>query len=215
MAERGKNFHLSRNIIASYSMKIVLIVTIILAIWKREWIWVLMCFVGIIIGFIPMILKHDIKVTLPWSVELLIATILALNMGGILLNAYYTIPGYAGLFQFFTSILVAFFAFAVIFILDQYWDGLKMDKYAMAFVVVVTTMASASILEFVKWFQIFGMKSESVERVLISLFISTIAGIIMAMIGVSLIKKGKFEMMTEDLGKQIDSKIISKRKNKY
>jgi phosphate/sulfate permease len=133
-------------------------------------------------------------------------------MGGILLNAYYTIPGYAGLFQFFTSILVAFFAFAVIFILDQYWDGLKMDKYAMAFVVVVTTMASASILEFVKWFQIFGMKSESVERVLISLFISTIAGIIMAMIGVSLIKKGKFEMMTEDLGKQIDSKIIKKRK---
>jgi hypothetical protein len=214
MAERRENFHLSGQVIASYSMKIVLVVTIILAVWKREWIWVLMCIVGMIIGFIPMILKHDIKVTLPWSVELLIATILALNMGGILLDAYYTIPGYAGLFQFFTSILVAFFAFAVIFILDKYWEGLKMDKYAMAFVVVVTTIASASILEFVKWFQIFGVRSESVERVLISLFISTIAGIIMAMIGVNLIKKGKFEILTEDLGKQIDSNIIKKRKNK-
>jgi hypothetical protein len=214
MAYLEKKSHLSGHTIASYSMKIVLIVTIILSVWKREWIWVLMCIMGIIIGFIPTILKRDIKVTLPWSVELIIAGVLALNMGGILLDAYYNIPGYAGLFQFFTSILVAFFAFAVIFILDQYWDGLKMDKYAMAFVVVVTTMASASILEFVKWFQIFGMKSETVEKVLVSLFISTIAGIIMAMIGVSLIKKGKFEMMTEDLGKQIDTRIIRKRKNK-
>jgi hypothetical protein len=214
MADLEKKSHLSGHAIASYSMKIVLVVTIILSVWKREWIWVLMCIVGIIIGFIPTILKRDIKVTLPWSVELIIAGVLALNMGGILLDAYYNIPGYSGLFQFFTSILVAFFAFAIIFILDQYWDGLKMDKYAMAFVVVVTTMASASILEFVKWFQIFGMKSETVEKVLVSLFISTIAGIIMAMIGVSLIKKGKFEMMTEDLGKQIDSRIIRKRKNK-
>ena len=204
---------LNKQVFASYSMKLVLIVTIVLALWKREWIWVIMTIIGTIITFIPPILKRDIKVTLPWSVELLIAGILALNMGGILLDAYYTIPGYAGLFQFFTSILVAFFAFAIIFILDIYWDGLKMDKYAMAFVVVVTTMASAAILEFVKWFQIFGKKSETVEQVLGSLLISTIAGLVMAWIGVNLIKKGRFEVMTEDLGKQIDSRIIRKRKN--
>ncbi len=207
-----KHSQLNKQIFASFSMKLVLVVTIVLAVWKREWIWVVMCIVGVIISFIPTILKRDIKVTLPWLVELLIAGVLALNMGGILLDAYYTIPGYAGLFQFFTSILVAFFAFAIIFILDIYWDGLKMDKYAMAFVVVVTTMASASILEFVKWFQIFGRKSETVEQVLGSLLISTIAGIVMALIGVSLIKKGKFEVMTEDLGKQLGSRIVKNKK---
>jgi hypothetical protein len=200
----------NREAIASYSMKVVLLVTIVLAFWKREWIWVLMTIVGTIIAFIPTILKRDIKITLPWSVELLIAGVLALNMGGILLDAYYIIPGYAGLFQFFTSILVAFFAFAIIFILDIYWDGLMMDKYAMAFVVVVTTMASASILEFVKWFQIFGRKSETVEQVLASMLISTFAGVVMALIGVSLIRKGKFELMTEDLGKQLSSRFINK-----
>ena len=205
---------LNKQVFASYCMKLVLIVTIVLALWKREWIWVIMTIIGTIITFIPTILKRDIKVTLPWSVELLIAGILALNMGGILLDAYYTIPGYAGLFQFFTSILVAFFAFAIIFILDQYWDGLKMDKYAMAFVVVVTTMASSAILEFIKWFQILGRKSDTVEQVLASLLISTIAGIIMAMISVNLIKKGKFEMMTDDLGRQINSRIIKKRNPK-
>jgi len=68
------------------------------------------------------------------------------------------------------------------------------------------------ILEFIKWFQIFGRKSETVESVLVSLFISTIAGIIMAMIGVNLIKEGKFESMTEDFGKQVDSTIIKRMK---
>jgi len=212
MVDGKKHSPLSKHVAASYSMKIVLIVTLILAVWKREWIWVLGCIVGILIGFIPSLLKHNLKVTLPWSIELLIAGILALNMGGILLNAYSTIPGYAGITQFFTSILIAFFAFVIIFILDQYWDGLKMDKYAMAFVVVISTMASSVILEFIKWFHIFGRKSDTVEQVLASLFVSTIAGIIMALIGVNLIKKGKFEGMTEDLGKQVDSTIIKRMK---
>ena len=82
----------------------------------------------------------------------------------------------------------------------------------MAFLVVVTTMASAVILEFVKWFQIFGRKQTTIEGVLTSLLLSTIFGIIMALIGVNLIKKGKFDDMTEELGKQIDSLIIKRKK---
>lgn len=199
-----------KNVIASYSLKIVLIVTFILALWKNQWIWVIGGIVGIILGFIPTLLKKDIKVTLPWSIEILIAGILALHMGGVLLNAYYDIPGYADITQFFTSILFAFLAFAIIYIFDEYWDGLKMNKYAMAFVVVIATMATAVILEFIKWFQIFGRKSESVEQVLLSLMISTIAGIIMALIGVNLIKKGKFNEMTEGFEETIDETIIKR-----
>ena len=202
-----------KNVIASYSLKIVLIITFILAIWKNQWIWVIGGLAGIIIGFIPTLIKKNINITLPWSIELLIAGILALHMGGVLLNAYYDIAYYADLTQFLTSILVAFLAFSIIYIFDEYWDGLKMDKYAMAFVVVVATMACSVILEFIKWFRIFGRKSDSVEQVLISLLISTIAGIIMAFIGVNLIKKGKFEDMTEGFEETIDSTII-KRINK-
>jgi len=194
------------------SMKIVLIVTLVLAIWKKEWIWVLGCIAGFIIGFLPTLLKRDIKVTLPWSIELLIAGVLSLNMGGVLLNAYYSIPGYAGFTQFLTSVLVAFLAFAVIYIVDIYWNGLNMDKYAMAVVVVITTMASGVIMEFIKWFQIFGRKPETVEQVLISLLISTIAGILIAIISVNLIKQGTFETMTEEFGEQINSTVIHRKK---
>lgn len=215
-----KHSHLNKQIVASYSMKVVLVVTLILAIWKREWIWVLGCVFGIFIGFVPTLLKQNVEITLPWSVELFIASVCALNMGGVLLNAYYTIPGYGGLTQFLTSFLVAFLVFAVIYILDQYWDGLKMDKYAMAFVVVVTTMAACAILEFIKWFRIFGKQSFTVEDVLMSLLVGTIGGIVMALIGVNLIKKGRFEEMTKDLGKQLEGlgkqleSTVTRRKKK-
>ena len=140
----------NKEIIASYSMKIVIIATLILAINERQWIWVIGSFVGIFISLIPALLKKDISFTLPWSIELLIASVFGMNMIGILLNAYYTIPGFVLITQLLFSVLVAFFAFAIIYILHVYWDGLIMDKYAMAFLVVVTTMASAVVLEFIK-----------------------------------------------------------------
>ena len=84
----------------------------------------------------------------------------------------------------------------------------------MAFVVVVTTMSSAVILEFVKWFRVFGRKQTTVEGVLLSLLVSTIVGILIALIGVNLIKTGRFDDITENLGKQIDSQIIKRQKRK-
>ena len=199
-------------LIATYSLQLVLLATLFIALWKYEWIWVLGCLAGFLIGFIPQLLHKDIQFTLPWSIELLIATVCALNMIGVLLNAYYTIPGFGEITQFFVSILVAFLAFAVIYILDEYWDGLQMDKYAMAFVVVIGTMASSVILEFVKWFKLFGAKQITVEGVLISLLTSTIAGIVMAIIGVSLIKSGEFDEITEEMGKQFDTMMKHRKK---
>lgn len=214
MRECKEKCRSNKEIFASYSMKIVIIVTLILAIRERQWIWVIGSLVGITIGFIPVLKHMDFKFTLPWSIELLIASVFALNMGGILLNAYYTIPWYVEFTQILFSVLVAFFAYAIIYILHVYWDGLIMDKYAMAFVVVVTTMASAVILEFVKWFRVFGRKQTTVEGVLFSLLVSTIVGIFIALIGVNLIKKGKFDDITEDLGKQIDTQIIKRERKK-
>lgn len=201
---------IDKHVLASFSMKIVLLVTIVIAIGQSEWLWVIGSVVGIIIGFIPSLIKQNVNVTLPWPIEFLIVGIIALNMGGVLLRAYTTIPWYAGLTQFLISILVAFIAFAIIYILDIYWDGLKMDQSAMAFVVVITTMAAAVVFEFIKWFRIFGSRSESVEQVLISLLESTIAGIIMAAVGSYLIKQGEFGQYTEGLGKQVDKNIIQR-----
>ena len=201
-------------LMASYSLQLVLLATLLIALWKREWIWVIGCFVAIFIGFVPFLIHKNIKIVLPWQIQLLIATVATLNMIGILLNAYYTIPGFGELTQFLTSVLVAFLSFAIIYILHVYWDGLIMDKYAMAFVVVLATMAGGVILEFVKLFRVFGAVQTSVDGVLTSLFISTMSGIFIAIVGVSLIKSGEFDELTEDLGKQFNSMMKNRRKKK-
>ena len=209
-----KKRHQSKpELIASYSLQVVLLATLLIALWKQEWIWVIGCFIAIFIGFVPSLIHRDINFLLPWQIELLIATVASLNMVGVLLDAYYTIPGFGEITQFFTSVLVAFISFAIIYILHVYWDGLIMDKYAMAFVVVLATMASGVILEFVKQFKLFGAVQTSVEGVLTSLFISTLSGIFIAIVGVSLIKRGEFDDITEDLGKQFES-MLNKQKKK-
>ena len=201
-----------KKLIASYSMKVVIIATLVLALIVEQWIWIVGSIIGISIGFIPTILKKNIKLTLPWPIELLIASVFGLNMVGTLLNAYSTIPYFIAITQLLFSILVAFFAFAIIYILDEYWDGLKMDKYAMAFLVTVTTMASAVILEYIKYFNIFGRRQTTVEGVLLCLLVSTFGGIVTAAVGVNLIKKGKFDDIAGDLGKQIEDQIIKRNK---
>jgi len=193
----------------SFLLRIVMIISLILAIWKRDWVWVVGTFIGLFISILPSILKKDVKFTLPWVLDFLIALVTILHMGGRLLDFYYTIENYHLITRFFISLLVAFIGLAMIYILDEHWDGLRMDKYAMAFVTVIFTMAVGVILEFVKWINVTGTYYIKTNTVLmLNLSLDTIAGIFIAIIGVSLIKSGKFEIMTDEFGNQIDRIVI-------
>ena len=206
-----------KNIVLSYSLKTAMIISLILAFWKKDWIWVFGTIIGLIISFMPTLLKRDIKFTLPWPIDLMIAAITLLHMGGRLLEGYSIIPWYLQFTHFVISIFVAFLAFAFIYILDEYWEGLEMDKYAMAFVVIIFTMAAGVAMEFGKWITDYLLGSPiyrqwTLENTMINLLVTTIAGVSMAIIGVSLIKRGSLETMTEEFGKQIDSTIIHRKK---
>ncbi|UCD13835.1 MAG: hypothetical protein JSW60_00005 [Thermoplasmatales archaeon] len=199
----------------TFVLRIVIIISIILAFWRRDWVWVVGTIIGLFISFLPSIIKHDVKFTLPWFLDFLIALISILHVGGRLFDYYYTVSGYQLVTRFFISILVAFIGLAMIFILDEHWDGLKMDKYAMAFVTVIFTMAVGVFLEFIKWLNVTGTYYVRTNHVLmLNLSADTVAGIIIAIIGVNLIKSGKFDEITEDFGKQIDSMIIDRKKSK-
>lgn len=206
-----------KNIVLSYSLKTAMIISLILAFWKKDWIWVFGTIIGLIISFMPTLLKRDIKFTLPWPIDLMIAAITLLHMGGRLLEGYSIIPWYLQFTHFVISIFVAFLAFAFVYILDEYWEGLEMDKYAMAFVVIIFTMAAGVAMEFGKWITDYLLGSPiyrqwTLENTMINLLVTTIAGVSIAIIGVSLIKRGSLETMTEEFGKQIDSTIIHRKK---
>lgn len=209
-----KKHPINRSVIASHSVKFVLVITLILAVWKQAWLWVIGSVIGLVIESLPYLVKRDVDIALPWSIELLIAAVIGFNMCGVLLSAYYSIPYFSDVTHFLAAILFAFLAFAVIYIVDEHWDGLNMDKYAMAFVVVVTTMAAGVILEFIRYFNLFGRKQYTVEGVLLGLFTTMIAGILMALVGVNLIKKGKFDRMTDELSESFDENVIEKMKKR-
>ena len=192
-------------------LRIVMIISVILALWRRDVVWVVGTFIGLFISILPSILIRDVKFTLPWIFDFLIAIVTILHVGGRLLDYYYTIENYQLITRFFISILVAFIGLSMIFILDEHWDGLKMDKYAMGFVTVIFTMFVGVILEFVKWLNVTGTYYVKTNHVLmLNLSTDTIAGIIIAIIGVNLIKSGKLDELTDDFGNQIDKIIIER-----
>ena len=200
-------------IMLSYFLKIVIIILFIISISNRHFEWIFGTLLALFVSLIPTILKRNYQITLPLFLELLIILVLILHIGGGLLNAYHTIPHYDSFTHFVSSFLIAFLAFVVIFILDEHWEGLKMDKYAMAFVVVFLTIAIGVIWEYNEWItdMIFGTKEQwGYNDTIKDLFIDMVAGIVVAVIGVSLIKRGRFDKLTEDLGEQIDKKIIEK-----
>lgn len=204
-----------RSIIFSYTLRIVLGLLLIIAVWRRDWVYVVACVISIMISFIPAILKRDYNITLPWVFDLMIASALFLHIGGGVLNAYHIIPGYDHITHFVSSILVSFLAFAVIYILDEYWDGLHMDVYAMAFVVVIFTMAMGVVWEFLEWTVdlVFGTQEQwGLQDTMRDLLVDTIAGIIMAFGGVKLVKSGKLKEMLKDFGLQVYNGIIRQGK---
>ncbi len=195
----------------TFVLRIVMVVSIILAFIKKDYFWVAGTFVGLFISLLPTIFKRNIKFTLPWTFDFFIAIISILHVGGRLLDYYYTIPNYLLFTRLIISFFVAFLAFTMIYILDVYWDGLIMDKYAMAFMTVVFTMFVGVILEFVKWLNITGTYYIKTNMALMqNLTADTIAGVIIAFIGVSLIKRGRFDKLTGDFGRQVDEMIIDR-----
>jgi len=195
----------------SFLLRSIMIVSLILALYKRDYTWVVGTFIGFFISILPTILKKDAKFTLPWVLDFFIALVTILFVGGRLLDYDSTIPGYQLVTRFFMSILVAFIGLAMIYILDEHWDGLKMDKYAMAFLTVIITMAIGVFLEFIKWLNITGIYYiKTNQALMMNLSADTVAGIIVAIIGVNLIKTGKFDKMTDDFGNQFDKMVIDR-----
>jgi len=195
----------------SFLLRIIMIISLILALWKKDYTWVVGTLIGFTISILPTILKKDAKFTLPWILDFLIALVTILFVGGRLLDYDSTVPGYQLVTRFFMSIFVAFLGLAVIYVLDEHWDGLKMDKYAMAFVTVILTMSIGVFLEFIKWLNITGIYYiKSNHALMMNLSADTVAGIIIAIIGVNLIKSGKFEKITDDFGNQIDKMVIDR-----
>ena len=176
-----------KDFIASTVLRILLMILLFISLWRNDWVWVFGCAFCILLSFAPSILKRDFKITLPWQLDLLISLALLLHIGGGVLNLYKLIPGYDIMTHFVSSILVGFMAFVIIYILDEHWEGLHMDVYAMAFFVVICAMAMGVVWELFEWSAdlIFGSHEQwGLNDTMKDLLVDTIAGIFIAIFGV-------------------------------
>lgn len=214
-----KNHHYqTAGLIISYLLKICIVSIIIISIYQQQWVYIFGGVVALTLSLIPTILKRNYQITLPLVLDILIVASLLLHIGGGLVDAYHTIPNYDSLAHFTSAFFVAFLSFVVIYTLHIYWASLKMDKYAMALLVVFCTIAFGVVWEFNEWvsdlvfhtFEQWGY-TDTIK----DLAINALAGTIMAIIGVSMIKKGSFDTLTEDFSDQIDKKIIQKLKERH
>ena len=199
------------DLLIPYFLRIVSFLLLLIAFFKRDMVGIFACSLMILISFIPTILKRDFKITLPWTLDLLMASSLLLHIGGYTFNIYDLIPGYDTVTHFISSIFVSFMAFVIIYILDEYWEGLLMDTYAMGFLVVIFTMAMGVVWELFEWAidSVFGMDLQwGLQDTMKDLLVDSIAGVVMGIIGVSLIKRGKLKEITKDFGEQVDHTLI-------
>jgi hypothetical protein len=200
-------------IIISYLLKFFMIILLVISIFNGQLEWVFGCSLGLFLSFVPTILENNYKIHLPLILDILITLALFLHIGGVLLDAYLIIPYYDILTHFVSSFIIAFLSFISIYLLDEFWDGLQMDMYAMAFVVIILTVALGVIWEIAEWLSdtfIGTYEQWGYNDTIKDLFVDMVAGIIVASIGVILIKKQQFSGITNGLAEGINKKLFHK-----
>ena len=158
-------------------------------------------------------MKNNYKIHLPIILDILITLALFLHIGGVLLEGYTIIPQYDTLTHFVSSFIIAFLSLVSIYILDEFWDGLNMDKYAMAFIVVILTISLGVIWELAEWSSdiAFGTYEQwGYNDTIKDLFVDMIAGLGVAILGIMLIRHGDFDELTGDLSKGIGNIFFKK-----
>ncbi|MFO8077836.1 MAG: hypothetical protein R6U21_04265 [Thermoplasmatota archaeon] len=210
-----KNVLHSIGIVLSFSLKMLMVGLLIISIFNAQLAWVFGCSFALFLSLIPTILKNNYEIHLPLILDILITLALFLHIGGVLLHAYSAIPHYDTLTHFVSSFIIAFLSFVSIYILDEFWDGLRMDKYAIAFNVVILTVALGVIWELAEWSSdlLFGTYEQwGYNDTIKDLFVDMIAGLVMAVIGLLLMKQGTFRTLTDDLGKGISNRLFKREK---
>ncbi|MGB3458850.1 MAG: hypothetical protein WBB08_06055 [Halobacteriota archaeon] len=195
-------------------LRIAIVFFLVVAISNHDLQWTLECISGIIICSVPILLKRVWNFKLPVIIDFLIVFALFLHVGlGGVFDVYYAFPDFDLITHFVSAVLIAFLALIAIYLLDKYWDGLYMNIYAIAFAVVVITMASGVVWELGEWTSdaLFELGAQwSLDDTMTDLLVNTIGGIFMALVGINLIKTGRLEVMTKDMGNRFDTLINHK-----
>ncbi len=215
MKKEQDNATESRWYMVAHMLRITMVFFLVVAILNDDLQWIFECISGIIICSIPILLKRVWNFKLPVIIDFLIVLSLFLHVGmGGVFDVYCAFPNFDIVTHFVSSVLIAFLALIAIYLLDKYWDGLYINIYAIAFAVVVITMAFGVVWEFGEWTSdaLFKLEAQiSLHNTMTDLLVDTIGGIFMALVGIFLIKTSRLKAMTIEIGEKFDVLINHKK----
>ena len=209
----------SRQRIGTAISNILKVLIAILGLWAlvryQDVMWALASFFVLFLSFSPVLIRRNLNISLPWLLELLIVIPLALHVWGGVLGLYGAIPFYDKLAHFISVAVIAFLALIVVYVIDVYWDGLKMDLFMVGFFIAIFSIAIGGIWEigeYVSDMLIVGAPKaqESLDDTMMDLIYDTAAGIIVAVAGTIAIRRGELAGLITSLGGEA-KKITGRR----
>ena len=127
-------------------LEAILFIMGIWSLYREDWLWVFGCFFGFSLAMIPILIKRNFKFSVHWLIELLLVFAISLHIWGGTLNLY-SIPYYDTIAHFIASLIIAFFALIVVYILDVFSPRVHMDMLMLAFFIIIFTIAMGALWE--------------------------------------------------------------------
>ena len=195
----------------SYAIRIGLVLAIIFELFSHEWLNLFLVVLTLFLTFVPAILAHNFRVTLPIELELaaILFVVGAIYLGEI--QAYYTLFWWWDLVLHAGSgILLGFIGFLTVYILNSSGNlHIRMDAL---FVAIFSFTFAVSIGVFWELFE-FGMDSIFGTNMLKSGLVDTMGDLIVDISGALIVSLGSYYYLTDNragIFHRIVTRLISK-----
>jgi hypothetical protein len=191
----------------SYLMQALILIYAIYSFCTLDYLYGIWSLFAFFLTLTPLILKRRFDITLPWELSLLIVLALYLHVGGSIRGWYLLLyPFYDKFAHLISSVLVAILGLISAVIMDQYVESIKMNRFFVAFFVIIFTMAMGvtwEIGEFLSDQILLTQAQHGLNDTMLDLIFDLIGGGVVSILGMIYLKytpKGRFikEMGIDD-----------------
>lgn len=193
----------------SYLMQGLILIYAIYSFCTLDYLWGIWSLFAFFLTLTPLILKRRFDITLPWELSLLIVLALYLHVGGSIRGWYLLLyPFYDKFAHLISSVLVAILGLISAVIMDQYVESIKMNRFFVAFFVIIFTMAMGvtwEIGEFLSDQILLTQAQHGLNDTMLDLIFDLIGGGVVSILGMIYLKFTPKERFIKEMG--IDDRL--------
>ena len=193
----------------SYLMQALILIYAIYSFCTLDYLYGIWSLFAFFLTLTPLILKRRFDITLPWELSLLIVLALYLHVGGGVLGLYELFyPFYDKFAHLISSVLVAILGLISAVIMDQYVESIKMNRFFVAFFVIIFTMAMGvtwEIGEFLSDQILLTQAQHGLNDTMLDLIFDLIGGGVVSILGMIYLKYTPKERFIKEMG--IDDRL--------